>query len=91
MEISAKLSPRSVFLAGETVECAIKFRLTDLSRELCLAWSSVQMQCECETDDDKDNNENKQDKAKPKVRNVSSGLRAIRVVVLCIAGFENRF
>lgn len=45
MEIAATLHPRSVFLAGDTVSCSIRFHST--TSNLCVAWASVQLQCEC--------------------------------------------
>ena len=56
MEISTKLYPRSVFLAGETVRCLIKFHYPkttaeDENKAINVAWASVQLQCECLMDE----------------------------------------
>ena len=62
MEISVHFSPKTVFLAGERIQCAIQFRdlrpapLPSASpppegshpeERQCIAWASVQLQCEC--------------------------------------------
>ena len=63
IEVTAKLPGRSVFLAGEVVECSVIFKNVGVKHQnpsspsrrsaIKLAWASAQVHCQCTVSDNK--------------------------------------